>query len=274
MSGLFNDKNDGKINPINVNGDGKMTKDIRQELKDLFIDGKSAVKKFKRTTYEDNINTLFEKYKEVLREVVNEYTESEDKEKFTESIGAVFSSYATDELAPLSKRKRSYHMIDYNMGMVAYVFPVLLKEPSECMESIVAAAVTSWNEAFKESKIARSTQDMIQGGFKKGLCYISTAVCTSLGKGDDCYELNLLRNYRDVYLDNDKGVGREIVRAYYNIAPTIVKRIDKEKNSTQIYAEIWNSYLKKCISLIEENQFEKCKEIYIDMVNKLKTRYF
>ena len=32
------------------------------------------------------------------------------------------------------------------------------------------------------------------------LCYITTIVCEILGKGDNCYELNALRMFRDYYM--------------------------------------------------------------------------
>ncbi len=251
-----------------------MVNEIRSELINLFKDSKDLVKKFKRATYEENITTLFEQYKDTIRGIVDAYTQSKTKDLVVEEVGVVFRDYTIEELAPFSKRKRSYTMIDYNMGMVAFVFPVLLKEPSECMEAVVAKAVESWNAEFVEHKISRSTQDMIQGGFKKGFCYISTAVCSSLGKGDDCYELNLLRNYRDEYLVKDSSSGHEIVKDYYNIAPTIVKRINKDAQAGEIYNDIWNTYLKRCIELIEGKELEKCKEIYIEMVKKLKALYF
>ena len=71
-------------------------------------------------------------------------------------------------------------------------------------------------------QIGHSDAASIENGLKRSFCYITTAVCKSLNKPDDCYELNLLREYRDQYLDGDKG-WRDSCKEYYNIAPTIVK---------------------------------------------------
>ena len=83
---------------------------------------------------------------------------------------------------------------------------------------------------------------MRMGLKKEFYCYITTAVCKSLNKPDDCYELNLLREYRDQYLMGTKD--GEICKEYYNIAPTIVKRIDRSPDASEIYADIWEKYFK------------------------------
>lgn len=104
------------------------------------------------------------------------------------------------------------------------------------------------------------------------MCYITTAVCESLGKPDDCYELELLRDYRDDYLLG-KGAGTDIVQQYYNVAPTIVKRINKQQDAKAIYEGIWSEYLIPCIQLIEKEQLDDCKEVYSSMVYNLQKKY-
>ena len=132
--------------------------------------------------------------------------------------------------------------------------------------------VSLWNRKMPENKIGHSTYESICGGFRDRICYITTAVCRSLSKPDDCYELTLLRKYRDGYL-LESPEGEALVREYYNIAPTIVKRIDKCRNADQIYQNIWQDYLKPCIRLIEEQRLEECGEVYSRMVRRLGTEY-
>lgn len=102
--------------------------------------------------------------------------------------------------------------------------------------------------------------------------YITTAACESQGKADDCYELELLRSYRDEYLMNTED-GEALVKEYYNIAPTIVNRIGRQENKAEIYAGIWDTYLTDCIHLIEEKENEACQKRYMDMVYDLKQKY-
>jgi hypothetical protein len=114
---------------------------------------------------------------------------------------------------------------------------------------------------------------VINGGFKRRWCYITTAVCETLNKGDNCYELNLLRDYRDEYLMNTDN-GAEVVREYYDVAPTIVKRIGRREDSAEVYQGIYDTYLKTCVELIEADRLEDCREVCTDMVNDLKREYF
>ena len=84
--------------------------------------------------------------------------------------------------------------------------------------------------------------------------------------------MNILREYRDTYLRSTED-GERIVDAYYDIAPSIVKRINKQSNRDEIYREIYAQYLSPCIRLLEEDKKEECKEIYSDMVLGLEATY-
>ena len=75
----------------------------------------------------------------------------------------------------------------------------------------------------------------------------------------------MLRDYRDQYLLGSKE-GMNTVNEYYNIAPTIVKRINRQVDSAGIYAGI-------CVRLIEEDKKEECRKLYSDMVRKLEKKY-
>lgn len=103
-------------------------------------------------------------------------------------------------------------------------------------------------------------------------CYITTATLNALGKDDSCYELQQFRDFRDNWLLGQAD-GKEIIMEYYQTAPQIVDTINKQKNSVEIYRNIWEIYLKKCLNLISEKNFNACKDCYMLMVNKLKKIY-
>ena len=157
--------------------------------------------------------------------------------------------------------------------MVAYFLPLLGEMESEIKEEFIRDITETWNKQIPDAKIAFSSYENIKKGFRRSVfCYITTAVCRSLGRPDDCYELNTLRDYRDSYLlSTDEG--REMVQEYYNIAPTIVKRIDKKAEADEIYENIWKTYLSPCITMIENGENEKCRDLYSSMVRKLEARY-
>ncbi|MCL1993298.1 MAG: 50S ribosome-binding GTPase [Spirochaetes bacterium] len=114
----------------------------------------------------------------------------------------------------------------------------------------------------------------IVSGFRRitSGCYITTATCRSLGRGDSCYELNAFRSFRDNWLAQQPD-GKAIIEEYYQTAPGIVASIDAKPDSGQIYAEIWQKYLAPCLDEIEHNRFADCKSRYMDMVQTLQREY-
>ena len=98
-------------------------------------------------------------------------------------------------------------------------------------------------------------------------CYITTAMCYYLGKQDDCYELTILRGFRDNWLCRQTN-GNSLIQEYYNYAPAIVDKLNLAPDKDSIYNEI-NRCIYKCLSLIREQQFEMAKEAYIYMVRVL-----
>ena len=84
--------------------------------------------------------------------------------------------------------------------------------------------------------------------------------------------MKTLREYRDNYLLSSAD-GTSIVEQYYNVAPTIVNRINKSEDAGKIYGMIFRDYISPCISMIEAGNKEGCKELYSDMVNNLENEY-
>lgn len=104
------------------------------------------------------------------------------------------------------------------------------------------------------------------------LCFITTAVCDSFGKADDCYELTAFRNFRDKWLVNQSD-GKNLIAEYYEVAPKIVEKINSLSNAAEIYKNIWNDYLSDCLKFIEVGDNLNCKKIYVNMVNALKEKF-
>ena len=226
---------------------------------------------FHKSSYEKYMESLKSKYEDLLEETALCCDRTEDG---LERIAECIPEYVCGELEKISsRRKRELKALDYKMNMVSYFVPLIGEIPSLQAGSLTERMVELWNEKMPEYKIGHSTYESIKGGFEKGIfCYITTAVCRSMDKPDDCYELTTLRRYRDGYLADTKE-GSEIIREYYNIAPTIVKRIDRQDNSDGIYRKIWEDYLNPCIRLIEEGRNDDCKELYIRMVRSLEKKY-
>lgn len=103
-------------------------------------------------------------------------------------------------------------------------------------------------------------------------CFITTAVCLSLGKPDNCEELTVMRLFRDEWLRNQPD-GESLIVDYYNTAPDIVKQIDKEADRKNIYKVIYEDYILPCVDYAKSGNFAKSKIIYTAMVESLKEKY-
>lgn len=245
--------------------------EFREELIRLFLDTKEYAGRFQKKTYRADIEMLKQKYAELLAKVKETIETSEEALRRAAQIVPEYAAEVTGAVS--SRRKRELQSVDSNLAMVSFFLPLLGEIQSAQARPFTERIVDLWNANMPESKIGCSTAEQIEAGFSKGMfCYITTAVCESLDKPDDCYELTLLREYRDGYLLSTED-GRRIVEEYYNIAPTIVKRINREEHAEEIYREIWDRYLGPCVHLIEEDGKEECCRLYSDMVRSLERKY-
>ena len=103
-------------------------------------------------------------------------------------------------------------------------------------------------------------------------CFITTAVCSNFGKPDDCYELEIFRNFRDNWLANQID-GSKLIEEYYRIAPSIVQKINSLPNASKIYQSILEKYLAPCLRFIKSGDNFSCRDKYIEMVNSLKKKF-
>ncbi len=246
---------------------------IEQGLCDLLFETAGELSKFRRDSYKSYFLSLYEEQSELFRDIEREYQESEDKGQFIDRIAAAFITKAGSKYDELQKKSaKEQFVLDHNTAMVVYVIPCVLYLHGDSSAPLADALVEKWNGKFTKYHISTGTFEDINGGFKTKLCYITTAVCESLGKSDDCYELEMLRTYRDVYLA-EQADGQELIDLYYDIAPTIVNRINRQDNASAVYEGIYREYLCPCIKTIEQHENEQCKEIYTAMMQDLQKKY-
>lgn len=113
-------------------------------------------------------------------------------------------------------------------------------------------------------------------GSSGGGCYLTTACVKAKGLPDDCFELEVLRYFRDNWLMNQPN-GSEDIKEYYKIAPEIVAGVNKCENSNEVWNDVYNE-ISECVSLItddannENNMIEAYKK-YKKMTETLKEKY-
>ena len=145
-------------------------------------------------------------------------------------------------------------------GSIGSIFGSAGEAAGRTIGAVVGGATGVIKEVTKHIPIVKN---LTEGG-----CYITTATCEEYGKPDDCYELTSFRRFRDKWLIHQPD-GKELIDRYYSTAPQIVELINKQEDRREIYEHINEAYLKKCLLFIEKEQFEECKNLYIEMMEFL-----
>lgn len=105
-----------------------------------------------------------------------------------------------------------------------------------------------------------------------GGCFLTTACCAHKNMPDDCYELSMLRKYRDSFLKSTPE-GKKLVDEYYEIAPKLVEKINQSENKDKVYDFIYSEIV-QCVSMVEQGKNDEVCEKYKALVFSLKDQYF
>ena len=228
---------------------------------------------FTRKLYAETFRNFYMEFLPSMDAIENLYEAVVEKDTMLGNMAEGLVSSAREILKEAPKREKSQIDINLSFVMAAFVYPAMLKYQGHSSESLVTETSRAWKEAFPKSNITPSEYDVIEAGFHKKFCFITTACCRSRGRGDDCYELTLLRSFRDTSMASLPD-GEGLIDMYYDIAPSIVKHIDRLPESSAVYDGIWNRYILPCIRLIESGHYKECMDLYRKMVMDLKAVYF
>lgn len=229
---------------------------------------------FKKKTYPAAFQRMYQEHFATFDAIENGYNSVIDKEQFITNMAEALVSAAAERMNACQRKKEKERLqMDLNLTMAVYVLPMVLEYHGNSSKPLSDKIVEGWKREFPKNPVQAAEFSYIEQGFHKKFCYITTAVCQTFGKSDTCYELTLLRDYRDHYL-SERPDGSEMIHEYYDVAPTIVKHINQRADAADIYRGIWDTYLSPCIRLIETDSNEACCELYREMVYTLKDRYF
>ena len=239
----------------------------------LFCNVEKTVKGFQRNQYEGSFQSYLIAYQKELKMMQSIMYAAPERTEAEETLAEIMTDAARRamENSGVGKLGRESLQMTMNMYMVTYVLPAILYTDAG-LAGLADCICREWSSVFKKSNIQAATYDALKEGFRRKLCYITTAVCESLNKPRDCYELQVLKAYRDNYLSAAPG-GEALIAQYYDLAPTIVKRVNKQKEHASIYRELYETYISPCVRLIEEGENEACREKYQEMVERLQAEY-
>ena len=98
-------------------------------------------------------------------------------------------------------------------------------------------------------------------------CFITTAVCLSSDKEDDCYELQALRKFRDDWMMEKYP---EQVEQYYREAPVIVSKISAREDASQIFKLFDSDFIQPAVAAIEVGMYELAHRTYVNLFDYAK----
>jgi hypothetical protein len=119
------------------------------------------------------------------------------------------------------------------------------------------------NDEIKQTK--RTKKD-------RGGCFITTAVCSSLNKPDDCDELMTMRWYRDKLKSEDPDMAA-LISEYYRTAPLVVKKIDNDSDASLVYRQLWEESISKIYHSLKKEEYRDATLRYVDMFEGLCRKY-
>lgn len=111
-----------------------------------------------------------------------------------------------------------------------------------------------------------------KGNSSSGGCYLTSACVYAKNLPDDCYELQILRTFRDTWMKGSEE-GQKSIEIYYETAPKIVLAINDTVNPKAIYEKIYNEMVLPCVRLIEQNKMQETFELYKEKVFELRKLY-
>jgi hypothetical protein len=250
----------------------------RLHFNEILFDHLHVMEHFNRTEYA----SCFDNYKRQCHpvlETVDRYamvTEDKGEALMHELAAGLVKAIDEAVAADATLRSRNARMMkldQYKTILAVYTIPMVQEQKLSVGKKLADILVEEWIGAHPKSKIVKGSYEDMATGFRKGkLCFITTAVCDSFGKADDCYELMSFRDFRDIHMLKTQE-GRKLVEEYYNIAPAIVTCIDLGEDRAAVYEEIWKEWLSPCLSDIEAGRREACGKRYQEMVEALKVRY-
>lgn len=127
------------------------------------------------------------------------------------------------------------------------------------------AIITKKGNSRRDNKNQRNNRSGENG------CYFTTACCTYKGLSDNCYQLNLLRDFRDKVMRQTSN-GKKIIDQYYLVAPKIVNKIN-ESEDTSIEYDLIFKHINETCRLIKASKGDEAIICYSNMVNYLIMKY-
>ena len=122
---------------------------------------------------------------------------------------------------------------------------------------------------WKRLESGKSDNPTIEEVQENGGCYLTSACIQHFSEefDDKCYELSVLRWFRDYY------VSAEDREHYYETSPIIVSAINQSPDKDLVYNYIYDYVVDKCINLLEEEEYFEVYDLYKKSILVLEEKF-
>ena len=105
-------------------------------------------------------------------------------------------------------------------------------------------------------------------------CYVTDAclVVRGLAHADSCYELCLVKLFRNEYIAKLPG-GDDVLSDYDEKGPRIARAIRVEADAWQVYLDLYDGHLTTIVALIVNGRWDEAYEAYRAMCKEMEKRY-
>ncbi len=221
--------------------------------------------------YRHGISETFEVLDRYIR--ANYLRREELIEQYARQFIVQREEYLSQDRRYQHKTTRSRYMFDNKLTLCWFTIPAIRHLNLTISEDFAQAIHDQYVLRYPGDDFTPGTFNELAAGFRnRKLCFITTAVCAFEGKPDNCPELESFRHFRDTWLCRQEG-GQALIDQYYEIAPMVVACIDYADNRAARYQELRQRWLDACYQAIGRGENERCRDIYIDMVQTLEKRY-
>jgi hypothetical protein len=258
--------------PAKVPGENyqRLMHEAESLLCDEIFKTRIQMKNIKLNTYSGDFESYAALFSPALKSFCLAATENDKAADYF--AGVLFNRFLKQFESEGIKKESDPRFFDCRYMIVSFTVPAILQQNTPAADALADCFLAKWNEHFPKYRLGKSRFEEINSGFRKKLCFITTAVCSSLGKDDNCKELNTFRQFRDEWLCRTT-LGKAKINEYYLFAPMIVSAIDQAEESETVYREIWENHLSPCLAMIESGDPQKCAEQYERMVVELETKW-
>ncbi|HCA71496.1 MAG TPA: hypothetical protein DHW78_08540 [Ruminococcaceae bacterium] len=224
-------------------------------------------KAFNRTEYSDSFASYSSRLQPAL-EALQGAGET-DCQDFAQAVLSDMADYWKSCKIRSSKSSRFF---SYRMMLTVYFIPSLHDSSIPEAAAVLSAFLKLWNSKYPKEPLSAASFQKINSGWRKKGCYITSAVCRTLHKPDNCIELQALRRFRDSWLLR-QPYGTILVREYYIFAPFIAEAINASGQAASVYLRLWKMFIFPCVQDAVSGNNERCFKRYTMMMFQLERQY-